>query len=431
VTARSVPNTRGRNTLPPEVSALLSQLSEDERAKFQPLLDGVVADLHKVEIADLWEQRDFAASYWFLVSTGVNQTEEMKIASELLCWKHFFAKDTALVRCVQSSDQRDMECCFSHFGIMEYPTLIVSDNLVMSNFIIFGPDALEILASKHGALNRFLSRTHQWLSTGTSLRDVDIRFRTPGWWAQFKLDAGSTSNLTEVAVRSSWSMQPSLPLSSRSPIARLKWRPGNYHELAKYVDRNAVAIETLLDRARTALGAGFGGMYAMSKFAADREIASAIYEAIRGNTRLQYEFEPPTPGEEEQEIRLAREVLVSEAATCIDLALLFAAALEAAGAAPAIVVVQRRTGPHAIGGFFERGTELDVEHIVSDPDAIRALVDTGKVRLIETTGLSSTKGKKKPFDRACDEATGLIKTDTPLAVVNIMAARKLGLKPPA
>jgi hypothetical protein len=59
------------------------------------------------------------------------------------------------------------------------------------------------------------------------------------------------------------------------------------------------------------------------------------------------------------------------------------------------------------------------------------LFDAGKVGLIETTGLSATKGKKKRFDRACDEAAALIKTDIPLVMINIMAARKLGLKPPA
>jgi hypothetical protein len=179
-----------------------------------------------------------------------------------------------------------------------------------------------------------------------------------------------------------------------------------------------------------ALGSAFGGVYVSSRINAPRDIASAVYEAIRGNLRLQYDFEPPTPGEDEQVIRLAREVFVRDAATCVEIALFFAAALEAAGAAPAVIIIQRASGLHAIGGFFELDAERDVKHIVHDPAAIWALIDADRLRVVETTGLCAMKGKKKPFDQACEEAEGLIRTDTPLALINILAARKLGLHPP-
>jgi len=122
--------------------------------------------------------------------------------------------------------------------------------------------------------------------------------------------------------------------------------------------------------------------------------------------------------------------LAAEAATCLDLALLFAAIVEAAGGAPAILIVRRAEGLHAIGGSFDMGAELDIDHVTTDAEAIRALVTDRKLTVVETTGLSATRGKKKPFDRACDEAVGLLTADTPLALINVMAARKLGIKPP-
>jgi hypothetical protein len=212
-------------------------------------------------------------------------------------------------------------------------------------------------------------------------------------------------------------------------FSRARWRPQEYGELAKYVDRNATAIQIVLDKAAVALGTAPGGAYVASKINAPRDIASAVYETIRGHLKLEYDFEPPTPGEDQQVIRLAHEVYVREKATCIEIALFYAAALEAAGAAPAVIVLKRRAGFHAVGGFFEVGSERSIEHVVQDPAAIRGLVGTDKLRVVETTGLCAMKGTKKPFHQACGEAEGTIQTDTPIALVNILAARNSGIHP--
>jgi len=304
MTPRPIQNSRWGKVLPPEVSAVLAKLTADDRE----LLNRAVADIHRIEVADLWEQRDLAVSYWVLMTTGVNQADEMRVAAELLCWKHFFAKDTASVRCIQSSDQREAECCFCHFGNVDFPTLAVGDTLTMENFVLLGPAMLESLARKPGALHLLLSRVHQWLVNGMELRELDGRLRSPAVWSDARLGISDPPVASSDGVLSSWRMQPSPSMEARQICNRVKWVRNRYEELAKYVDRHAEGIEYLLGRARVILGTGFGGMRSLTKIAADREIACALYEAIRGNSRLSYDFEPATPGEEYQPILFTRRV---------------------------------------------------------------------------------------------------------------------------
>src|SRR3712207_5456171 len=88
-------------SLHPEVLAYLAKLQADERAHLEALFQTTLSESRKLDIIDLWEQRELAVSFWILLTTGVNQDEEMDIARTLLFWKAFFAKDASLVRCVQ------------------------------------------------------------------------------------------------------------------------------------------------------------------------------------------------------------------------------------------------------------------------------------------------------------------------------------------
>src|SRR6266446_10548656 len=89
--------------LPKEVARYLEKLEAEERAHLEALFQATLAQSIYLEILDLWEQGDLARSFWILLTTGVNQSEEMEIAKTLLFWKAFFAQEASRVRCVQSS----------------------------------------------------------------------------------------------------------------------------------------------------------------------------------------------------------------------------------------------------------------------------------------------------------------------------------------
>jgi very-short-patch-repair endonuclease len=109
------------------------------------------------------------------------------------------------------------------------------------------------------------------------------------------------------------------------------------------------------------------------------EIASAIWSAVVAR-RLIY-AEPPASFESHgQKIRLPSEVLGQRLATCLDTAVLFAAALEQAGLRPLIGL----TRGHALTGvWLQPATLLGVT--TNDPSDLRTYMALGELVLFETT----------------------------------------------
>ena len=109
------------------------------------------------------------------------------------------------------------------------------------------------------------------------------------------------------------------------------------------------------------------------------EIASAIWSAVVAR-RLIY-AEPPASFESHgQRIRLPSEVLGQRLATCLDTAVLFAAALEQAGLRPLLAL----TRGHALTGvWLQPATLLGVT--TQDPSDLRTYIALGELVLFETT----------------------------------------------
>ncbi|MCI0719377.1 MAG: hypothetical protein L0338_10485, partial [Acidobacteria bacterium] len=207
-----------------------------------------------------------------------------------------------------------------------------------------------------------------------------------------------------------------------------KWRPGDFAELATFVDRNEPNLDEILNAARRALGSGFGDKLAHSediKLASD-EIASAVYDALRVETEIRYDYEPPNHGEAEQIIRLAGEVKEQRVGTCLDLALLLGAVLELAHLKPAVIFLETETGWHALSGYFV-GDGLGGP-VIEDQDEIRRLLD-GLLVPIESGGIAVRRGGKRQFRAALDEGREAAQNYLPIAVLDVLAARDAGYLP--
>jgi very-short-patch-repair endonuclease len=113
------------------------------------------------------------------------------------------------------------------------------------------------------------------------------------------------------------------------------------------------------------------------------EIASAIWGAVVGR-RLVY-AEPPASFETHgQKVRLPSEVLSQRLATCLDTAVLFAAAFEQAGLRPIICL----TRGHALAGvWLQPATLLGVT--TPDPSDLRNYIALREMVLFETTVVTS------------------------------------------
>ena len=145
------------------------------------------------------------------------------------------------------------------------------------------------------------------------------------------------------------------------------------------VDRVLKAASDVLERAgRPGAIDGYGG----GKRTRVWELVSAIWSAVAG-LRLSYALPPASFERTGQKIRTPSQVLEGRIATCLDSALLFAAALEQARLNPVLVL----TEGHAFVGVWLQPVEF-ATLITEEAAALRRRVDLEELLLFETTAVT-------------------------------------------
>ena len=133
------------------------------------------------------------------------------------------------------------------------------------------------------------------------------------------------------------------------------------------------------------------------------EIASAIYAAI-SNLGLSYAVPPASFERDGQKIRLPTQVLNNKVATCLDLTMLFASALEQAGLYP-IVALPRE---HAIVGVWLQPEDLS-NIVIDEAEVLRKRIQLNELLVFETTYVTSHPAP--PFSKAITAAQEVISPD--------------------
>jgi hypothetical protein len=167
--------------------------------------------------------------------------------------------------------------------------------------------------------------------------------------------------------------------------------PGLHAALAAFVQPNATPVTTILRAAselllRTTKDSAIDGYQSGPERA--RLIAGAIYEALR-EARITY-LQPPASFESTgQKVRTTDQVLTDRFGTCIDLAVAYAACLEAAGLMPLIFL----TSTHAFAGFY--ASELYGETAtITARNTIANLIEIGQAHAVELTGVGPGAGSR-------------------------------------
>ncbi|WP_168929653.1 DUF4011 domain-containing protein [Nocardioides sp. GY 10127] len=197
--------------------------------------------------------------------------------------------------------------------------------------------------------------------------------------------------------------------------------------LAAHVQPNDPAVEELLAEASEILqqrtGSGSVQGYQSGPERA-RLIVDAVLDAAVARD-IHYTNPPASWHEKGQKVRTPAEVLEGRAGTCLDTTTTLAAALEQAGLFPQMWVVQG----HAFLSWSTEEVSLE-RTVTTDLNLVTNLVDTGRLRLVETT-LVPGGG---PVDwQAAHERTRrkwlVERRDDVLAVVDVVAARRNGIVP--
>jgi very-short-patch-repair endonuclease len=151
------------------------------------------------------------------------------------------------------------------------------------------------------------------------------------------------------------------------------------------------------------------------------EIASALWSAVCG-FRISYALPPASFETQGQKIRTPGAILEGGVATCLDTALLFAAALEQAGLNALIVI----TEGHAFAGAWLQPQEFS-QLITDEVSAVRKRIDLKELLVFETT--LATRSPAPSFSDAVADAQRQVNDEDFILALDIHRARMQRIRP--
>jgi very-short-patch-repair endonuclease len=151
------------------------------------------------------------------------------------------------------------------------------------------------------------------------------------------------------------------------------------------------------------------------------ELASAVWSAVCGY-QISYVLPPASFELEGQKIRPPSQVLDGSVGTCLDTALLFAAALEQAGLNPIILL----TKDHAFTGVWLQPQEFS-QVLNEDASSVRKRIELQELLVFETT--LATQSPAPGFSHAVDIAKRHLSDEDFVMAVDVRRARMQKLRP--
>lgn len=250
-----------------------------------------------------------------------------------------------------------------------------------------------------------------------------------------KLNAGYLSGLTEslsadVVMR--LSQGDHLLVEQRFPtelLARTEWGglSAMPELLAAFCMPNDPAIDRVLKAASQVLRRagkkdGIDGYESKSR-TRTWELASAIWSGVCG-FQLSYALPPASFEQQGQKVRPPSVVLENGVATCLDTALLFAAALEQAGLNAVLVM----TKGHAFAGVWLQPQEFS-QLLTDEASAVRKRLDLKEMVVFETT--LATQAPAPSFSHAVAAAERQLDDEQFIMAIDLHRARMQKIRPMA
>jgi hypothetical protein len=170
--------------------------------------------------------------------------------------------------------------------------------------------------------------------------------------------------------------------SRRSAVEEPGWNPYDGPSLIKHLNLEHGLVRDHVARVGNKLGTSLGADRSREK---SMEICRELYDGVCKERDFVYELEPQSMKRGEQKIRSAPALAGRRnAATCIDLACLFASLLEQAYQRSVVIVIERPQLAHALVGYRCPWAP----DFSDDLGSIRSAVDIGDLVLFEATGVA-------------------------------------------
>jgi hypothetical protein len=200
--------------------------------------------------------------------------------------------------------------------------------------------------------------------------------------------------------------------------------PEGVESLAVFVTPNCAAVDAVLGAAKPRLAqrtgdASFDGYQSGSP---ERVIAvaEAMYLALGGELKITYSVPLASFEKTGQKIRRPGAVLRAERGTCLDLAVLFASCLEAAGL-DAVIFLMR--GHAYLGCWLSPGRSVRVR--IDDPASYRDGATHGLLLPLNATAFA----RGESFETCRSEGQSLLDMDSFQCGIEVSACRMAGIKP--
>jgi hypothetical protein len=202
-------------------------------------------------------------------------------------------------------------------------------------------------------------------------------------------------------------------------LAHNEWpfRPENRGDLAAFIMPNHPAVTALVRQA----------LEGMSSSAPPQTAFERLYNHLHDSWRIDYRYEPPGYDSGSQKIRLPHQLLADVAAkkghgTCLDLALLLAACLEAVRLQPLVAIIELGRGGHALAGCWRRPTHT-LEPVITDREPLLT-----QAVWVDPNGCTRDPAHRSSFADAEGAALEKLRA-APVFAVDVGASRLQGVTP--
>ena len=214
-----------------------------------------------------------------------------------------------------------------------------------------------------------------------------------------------------------------------SLLAGNEWlgAPALVEALSAFVQPNTRSVVTVLQKAAQLLGTRSGSS-ALDGYQAGPEraaaIAAAVWDVLR-DRQIHYVVPPASFESTGQKVRPTAQVLADRLGTCVDLAVTYAACLEAAGLRPLLWLLDS----HAMAGYLREETRLP-EPVLDDPNQLVNLAEGGTAVPVEVTLLCPGEGDRT-FAAAVEAGRRVVRgsADELRALVDVSLSHRTAVRP--
>lgn len=184
-----------------DLARVLEAISCGDDSDNASLIRAAIESLVSPTINDIWHDNAASISHWVLLLNGINNSDEHRLASELLIWQECFAGPDARARCIQTSERTMFTFSSRYFGVTSPPVLFISGDPLFTRYLKIDAALVSRLAEKENGLQQFFTKIHTAFLHGQSVEEIGVDLATDQFWHAMKIIYKETKGLFSIQIK--------------------------------------------------------------------------------------------------------------------------------------------------------------------------------------------------------------------------------------